>query len=67
MVTFCIIEDLKEKGTMYEVDRYKGNTLWIADDTTLIADSVQNMERNIEVIRNSAREYGLVISKKKAK
>ena len=26
IVTFCIIEELESHGTMYEVDRYKGNS-----------------------------------------
>ena len=38
---------------------YKGNSLWIADDATLIAGSITDMEHNIEILRNSAREYGL--------
>ena len=65
MVTFCIIEDLEEKGVMYDVDRYKGNSLWLADDTTLIANSIENMKINIEVLKASARQYGLEISEKK--
>ena len=37
MVTFSIIEELEEKGRKYEIDKYKGNSLWIADDATPIA------------------------------
>ena len=36
MVTFNIIEDLERRGRKYEIDRYKGNSLWIADAATLI-------------------------------
>jgi len=65
MVTFSIIEDLEEKGKKYEIDKYKGNSLWIADDATLIAGSKRDMEHNIEILRNPAREYGLEISEGK--
>ena len=63
MVTFSIIEELENKGKMYKVDKYKGNSLWIADDATLIAGSIEDMETNIEILRNTAKEYGLEISK----
>ena len=62
MVTFCIIEDLENKGVIYKVDRYEGNSLWLADDTTLIENSIENMKTNIEVLRNSVREYELEIN-----
>ena len=51
MVTFSIIEELENKGKMYEVDRYKGNSMWIADDATLIAGSKEELETNINILR----------------
>ena len=35
MVTFCIIEELERRGKIYTIDRYKGHSLWLADDATL--------------------------------
>ena len=67
MVTFNIIEELERKGKKYQVDRYTGNSLWIADDATLIAGSREDMETNIRILRDSAREYGLEISQEKSK
>ena len=67
MVTFSIIEELEEKGKKYEIDKYKGNSLWIADDATLVAGSIKDMEHNIEILRNAARKYGLEISEEKSK
>ena len=58
---------MRRKGRKYEIDKYKGNSLWIADDATLIAGSIRDMEHNIEILRNSAREYGLEISEEKSK
>merc|ERR1711874_712560 len=34
MVTYCIIEELLEKGEKYKIREYRGNSLWLADDTT---------------------------------
>ena len=51
MVTFSIIEELENKGKMYDVDRYKGNSLWIADDATLIARSIEDMKTNVNILR----------------
>ena len=62
-----IIEDLEEHGRKYEVDRYKGNSLWIADDATLIAGSTEDLEHNINILKQSALQYGLEISEEKSK
>ena len=45
MITFSIIEQLEEKGIMYEIDKFKSNSLWLANDTTLFANSITNMEK----------------------
>jgi len=39
MVTYCIIEELLKNGKQYRIREYKGNSLWLADDVTLIANS----------------------------
>ena len=67
MVTFCIIEDLENQGVIYEVDKYKGNSLWLTDETTLIANSIKNLETNIKTLKISARQYGLEINEGKRK
>ena len=67
MVTFCIIEDMETEGKLYSIDKYKGNSLWLADDATLIAGSKENMEHNIRVLINSAGKYGLNLNKSKTK
>ena len=39
MVTFKIIEELRNKGIRYQIDKYDGNSVWLADDSTLIASN----------------------------
>ena len=36
MVTFKIIEELRSKGIRYQIDKYDGNSVWLADDYILL-------------------------------
>ena len=54
MVTFKIIEELETKGRQYTVDRYKGNSLWLADDSTLIAGNKEDLEINVKILKEAA-------------
>ena len=67
MVTFCIIEDLENQGVTYEIDKYKEISLRLADDTTIIANSVENLKTNIKTLITSVRKYGLEINEDKSK
>ena len=67
MVTFCIIEDVQKKGKIYKIGKYEGNSLWLADDATLIANSKENVEDNINALVESGSEYGLNLNKLKTK
>merc|ERR1711874_510054 len=66
-VTFSIIEDLQKKGKINRVGEYEGNSIWLADDATLIANSKENVEDNINVLIESGGEYGLNLNKSKTK
>ena len=39
----------------------------MTDDIIIIANSAENLKRNIEILRNPAREKGLEISEEKSK
>merc|ERR1711891_24250 len=67
MVTFKIIEKLRSKGVKYQVDRYNGNSIWLADDSTLIAGSKKSMQTNIRILKKKAQEYGLKMNDSKSK
>ena len=67
MVTFNIMEDMVKKGKLYRIDEYIGNSLWLADDATLIAGSKEDMKENIEVLIESAEKYGLILNELKTK
>ena len=67
MITFKIIEELREKRVKYQVDKYNGNSVWLADDSTLIAGSKRNMQTNIRILKKKALEYGLKMNDNKSK
>ena len=46
------MEDLENKGVKYELGKHEGNSLWLADDTTIIANSADSLRKNIEILRN---------------
>ena len=67
MITFKIIEELRTKGVKYQIDRYSGNSVWLADDSTLIAGNKIDMGTNIRILKNKALEYGLKVNEDKSK
>ena len=48
MVTFTIIEQLNIRAKAYKVGVYKGNSLWLADDAVLIAESKKNCLKHLK-------------------
>merc|ERR1711874_121240 len=67
MVTYCIIEELLENGKGYRIKEYKGNSLWLADDDTLIANSKENVEEIIKALIIAGGAHGLDLNKLKTK
>ena len=67
MVTFCIIEELLKNGKLYGIREYEGNSLWLADDATLIANSKENVEEIIKALIIAGGTYSLNLNKLKTK
>ena len=67
MISFFIIEELEERRRIYSIDKYRGNSLWLADDATLITGMKEDMEENIKVLTEAAGRYGLILNEKKTK
>jgi len=59
------IEELESKGIMYKTDGMELNSIWVADDATLISNNVENMEHNVKILKETAEKYGLHINIKK--
>ena len=58
---------MQTKGKIYKVGKYEGNSLWLTDDTTLVASSKKDVEDNIKILIESGSKYGLKLNKTKTK
>ena len=67
LVTFMIIRKLEEAGARYEVDGRNASSLFFADDSMLFSRTRQDAEKNLEIMMEVGREYGLEINKEKSK
>ena len=66
MVTFKIIEALR-KEKKYKVGKFDDNSIWLADDATLVAENLETMETLLNCLSTVGGEYGLEINEKKTK
>merc|ERR1712055_368640 len=67
MVTFTMIEKLKEKADPYKIIKYRNNSLWLADDATIIAKDEETMIRTLKVLEETGKEDGLELNDEKTK
>merc|ERR1711909_58793 len=65
-VTFKIIEALR-KEKKYKIGKFNDNSIWLADDATLVADSLGTMKTLLNCLSKAGGEYGLEINEKKTK
>merc|ERR1711874_579439 len=66
MVTFKIIDELRGKKK-YRIGKFNDNSLWLADDATLIADNMDTLMELLECLSTAGGKYGLEINEKKTK
>ena len=66
MVTFKIIEELR-KQKKYKIGKYEDNSIWLADDATLIAEDLETMENLLSCLNTIGGKYGLQINEAKTK
>ena len=67
LVTFEIIRKLEEEGEVMEFGNINLNSLFFADDSLTVAKTVEEAERNLGVIREASRAFGLEINLRKSK
>ena len=66
LITYLIIGKLEEEGAMVEVGGIKLNSIWFADDSILAANSIEGARRNIKIVKDISRTFGLEINEKKS-
>ena len=56
LVTFTTIEDLRTRVDKYKIGKFEDNSLWLADDATLIADSIPKLQELLEVLKQTGEK-----------
>ena len=46
---------------------FRGNSIWLADDVTLIANSEESLKKNIKILEKAGKKHGLIINEEKSK
>ena len=62
MVTFTMIEDLRNQAERYKVRKYNDNSLWLADDAshaTIIAKDEKTLLDTLDILENTGKVNGL--------
>ena len=67
MVTFTIIEELNEKADPYKIRKYRNNSLWLADDATIIAKDEETMIKTLNILEEAGKKNGLELNDEKTK
>merc|ERR1712090_43088 len=67
MVTFTMIDDLRTIAKKYKIGKFEDNSLWLADDATLIADSIPNLKTLLGTLKTTGEKKGLQINKENTK
>merc|ERR1711874_791907 len=67
MVTFTIIEDLRNFAENYNIREYSENSLWMADDATIIARDEPSMIEILKVLEIAGKKNGLEFSEEKTR
>ena len=67
MITHTLIQELNTKAPKYKMGVYTGNSLWLADDATIIARSTKELHEALEIFKNEAKKNNLELNKDKTK
>ena len=66
IITYKIMSSIEEKGDEYEIDGQKISTLFFADDSLAMAKNVASAQKNLKIIIEASKYYGLEINKEKS-
>merc|ERR1711874_507333 len=63
MITYTIIDDLRTEGKKYKVGEIFENSLWLADDATLIARNLPELMELLKILEETGGKNGLILTK----
>ena len=67
MVTFTMIEEVNNKAAKYKTGKYEGNSLWLEDDATVIANSKEDLLEALNILKVAGKRNDLELNKEKTK
>ena len=66
IITYIIMSKVEERGIEYEADGLKISTLFFADDSMALAKTEEAAQKNLEIITEESKKFGLEINKDKS-
>ena len=61
-----LIRTLDEEGEDFEIEGLKINSIFFADDSILVGNSIEKARRNIKIVKEISKFFGLEINEKKS-
>ena len=66
LITYIIIKEMEEKGEGFDNNICKINTLFFADDGLQLSTTIEAATRNIKILTEISKSFGLEINKNKS-
>ena len=67
LITYEIMKELEREGEKFNIDDINMNSIFFADDSLTIANSIEATKKNLEVIKNISKKFGLIVNENKSK
>ena len=67
LITYEIMKELEREGEKFSIDEINMNSIFFADDSITIANTIEATRKNLEVIKNISKKYGLIVNENKSK
>ena len=67
MITYRIMDEIEQKGEGYYIEDIKINSIFYADDALILNNDMQDVRKNLKVLKETSLKYGLEINTEKSK
>ena len=67
LITYEIIKELERNGESLEIDENNLNSLFFADDSLTMADTIEKARKNLKILTKISESFGLKINKEKSR
>merc|ERR1711874_811854 len=67
LITYEIMKELEREGEKFSIDEINMNSIFFVNDSITIANTIEATRKNLEVIKNISKKYGLIVNENKSK